>query len=215
MSFLNLLQSVGDRLGILEAPAKPEAGAPAKIVMRTVTFAELKSEIRSEEVRTLADLPAELTIPFEKVFEAAGVQAAAQGWNVARLKSLLATDAFRGKEKSVAQQALLNLLSIERVPPENLIREAVAQDQALDAFEAAVCRKVADHMGAAEHQIAELENKIKALETEREKLAAKVQLDREKLREWRQGKRAYERELASAIAYLTDHAVISTDTLAE
>jgi hypothetical protein len=215
MSFLNLLQTVGDRLGILEAPAKQETGAPAKIVMRTVTFAELKSEIRSEEVRTLAGLPAELTIPFEKVFEAAGVQPAAGGWNVARLKSLLATDAFRGKEKSVVQQALLNLLNIEKVPPESVIKEAVAQDQALDAFEAAVCRKVADHMGAAEHQIAELESQIKALEMERAKLVARVQIDREKLREWRQGKRAYERELATAIGYLTDHAVISTDTLPE
>jgi len=215
MSFFDFLQTVGDRLGILEAPTKQEAGTPAKIVTRTVTIVELKSEIRFEEVRTLADLPAELTIPFERVFEAAGVSGTAQGWNVARLKSLLATDAYRGQERAAAQQALLNLLGSERVPAEDLVKEAIAQDQALDAFEIAVCKKVADHMAAAERRISELDADIQALQADRSRLAAHIQLDQDKLREWRRGKRAYERDLASAIGYLTDHPVISTDDLNE
>jgi hypothetical protein len=215
MSFLNLLQTVGGRLGILEAPAKENSDELAKVVTRTVTLAELRTEIRSEEVRTLADLPAELTVPFDKIFEAAGVTHAKPGWNVARLKALLGSESFRSQERAAAQQALLSLLRSEQVESEELVREAMAQDQALDAFEVFVGKKVEDHMAAEEHQIAEIDAKIQALQGERMRLSARIQLDQNRLREWRRNKRAYERDLAAAIGYLTDRPVITTDDLPE
>lgn len=215
MSLLDLLQTVGGRLGILEAHAKEDAGEPLKVVTRTVTLAELKTEIRSEDVKTLADLPAELTLPYDRIFAAAGVVCPAQGWSVARLKALLITEPYQGKEHAAAQRALLTLLKNERVQAEDLVREAMGQDQALDAFEVFVRKKVEDHMAAAEHQVSELDARIQALQGERARLAARVQLDQDKLREWRKNKRAYERDLAAAIGYLTDRPVITTDELAE
>jgi len=95
------------------------------------------------------------------------------------------------------------------------LKEAMAQDQALDAFEVFVRKKVEDHMAMAEHQIAELDAKIQALQTERARLAERIPLDQDKLREWRRRKRAYERDLAAAIGYLTDRPVITTDELTE
>jgi chromosome segregation ATPase len=215
MSFLILLQTVGGRLGILEAPAKEDTGELAKVVTRTVTLAELRTEIRSEEVRTLADLPAELTVSFDKIFEAAGVTSSRPGWNVARLKVLLRTEPYQSQERPAAQQALLNLLRSEQVQTEDLVKEAMAQDQALDAFEVFVCKKVEDHMATAEHQIAEMDAKIQALQAERTRLEARIQLDQSQLRAWRRSKRAYERDLAAAIGYLTDRPVITTDDLPE
>jgi uncharacterized small protein (DUF1192 family) len=215
MSFLDLLQTVGGRLGILEAHAKEDAGEPLKVVTRTVTLAELKTEIRSEEVRILADLPAELTLPYDRIFAAAGVKCSAESWSVARLKALLSTEPYQSMEHAAAQQALLTLLSAERVQAEDLVREAMGQDQALDAFEVFVGKKVEDHMAAAEHQVSELDARIQALRSERARLAARIQLDQEKLREWRKSKRAYERDLAASIGYLTDRPVITTDELAD
>lgn len=215
MSFLDLLQTVGGRLGILEAPYKATGGEAVKVTTRTVTLDELKSEIRSEAVRTLADLPAELTVSYEKIFEAAGVTALAHGWNVARLEALLRAEPYKSQERALAQRTLLSLLNSERVPPEDLVKEAMAQDQALDAFEVFVRKKVEDHMAMAEHQIAELDAKIQALQTERARLAERIPLDQDKLREWRRRKRAYERDLAAAIGYLTDRPVITTDELTE
>ncbi len=211
MSFLDLLQTVGGRLGILEARGKEGAGEPMKVVTRTVTLAELKTEIRSEEVRSLADLPAELTQPYDRIFAAAGVTCPAQGWSVARLRALLSSESYQGTDPAAAQQALLTLLSAERVQPEDLVREAMGQDQALDTFEVFVCKKVQGHMAAAEHQIAELDARIQALQSERTRLAARIQVDQDKLREWRKNKRAYERDLATTIGYLTNRPVITID----
>jgi hypothetical protein len=211
MSFFDFLQTMGGRLGILEASPKTMLGEPSKIVTRTVTLEELKTQIRSEEVRTLADLPAELTVPFEKIFETAGVRPAAQGWNVARLKAFLQTAPHPDKERDAVQKALLEALSTDQIRPEDLVKEAMAQDQALDAFEAFVNKKVADHMVLAQHQMAEIEARIQAQQAERTRLAERLRQDQEKLREWRRNKRAYERELAATIGYLTDRPVISTD----
>ena len=55
MSILDRLHELGERLRILEA--RPQAGAvkPVKIPTRTVTLAQLTSEIRQDELRALAD----------------------------------------------------------------------------------------------------------------------------------------------------------------
>jgi hypothetical protein len=213
MSIIDLLQTVGGRLGILESSSKTASGECAKVVTRMVTLEELKSEIRSEDVRTLADLPAELTVPFEKIFEAAGVQPPAQGWNMARLKDLVETETKRTQERPAVQKAILEALSSGQISPEDLVKEAMAQDQALDAFEVFIGKKVEGHMASVQHQISEHEARIQALQAERARLQERMRLDQEKLREWRRRKRAYERELASTVGYLTDRPVITTDEL--
>ena len=211
MSFLDLLQTVGGRLGILETPSKMAGGDPEKITTRTVTLEQLKSEIQSKEVQALADLPAELAQPFPKIFEAAGVVQTSSIWNVARLVETVTAEPFRSQERGAAQRSLLGALGSDQVRAEDLVREAMAQDQALDAFEAFVCKKVEGHITLAEHRAAELDAKIQALQSERAQVAERLQIERAKLREWRLRKRIYERELASAIGYLTDRPVITTD----
>ena len=62
MSFVKLLQGIGDRLGILETA--PAAGSPAamRIQTRSVSLRELTGEIKSGAVQALADAPAELAV---------------------------------------------------------------------------------------------------------------------------------------------------------
>jgi hypothetical protein len=211
MSFLDLLQDLGDRLGILEAAEEPAAQTTAKIQTRTVTLAELATEICSEEVRALADLPAELTVPFEKIFETAGIRAPANGWNVDRLKQLLLTDAFKDKELGAVQKAILNILNSENVPVEDVVKDAMARDKALDSFEAFARKKIEDRMGVRERQISEIEAQIKALQSDLDGLREKAKIDQEKWREWRRQKRAAERELARTVGYLIDRQVITTN----
>ncbi len=211
MSVLDLLQTVGGRLGILEAQAKSTPGAPQKIVTRTVSLDELKTEIRSEDVRALADQPADFTIPFEKIFTAAGVSEPGRAWSVSRLQDVLRSDRFKNREFAAVQKDLLDELRADKVAGEDLVKEAVAQDQALDAFEAFVRKKVDGHMAAAEHRTAEIDARIAALQAERAGLKERMQAEQNQLRDWCRRKRAHERELASAVRFLTDRPVISTD----
>ncbi len=211
MSFLDLLQVLGDRLGILESASGSSSQPAAKIQTRTVTLAELATEIRSEEVRALAELPAELTVPFEKIYETAGIPKPANGWNVDRLKQFLKTAALKDKERSVVQTAILNILKTENASVEDVVKDAMARDKALDSFETFVRKKMEDRKTARERKAAEIESQISALEVERKTLEEKKAADEAKWKEWRRQKRAQERELAWAVSHLIDRPVITTD----
>jgi hypothetical protein len=211
MGLLELMSSLGDRLGIIEKQKEANALKPAKIQTRSVTLAELTSEVKSDEVQALADLPAELTVSYDRIFEASGIKPSPNGWNIDRLRQLLETDPFKGKERADVQRRIVEVLSKEHVEPEHLVKDAVARDQALDAFEAFAKKKVQDRTGVLQHKLAEIESQIEALRKEQSKLKEQLALDEEKWRAWRRQKRAVERELAATVSFLIDRPIITTD----
>jgi hypothetical protein len=57
----------------------------------------------------------------------------------------------------------------------------------------------------------EIESQVKHLQEEKSRLEEKLKADEVKWREWKENKRACERELASAVSYIIDHPVITED----
>jgi chromosome segregation ATPase len=162
-------------------------------------------------MQALADLPAELSLPFERIFETAGIVSPSHGWNLARLQTLLHSASRQNLDRAATQRMLLDALSKDAAPAEDLVREAIAQDQALDAFETLWDDKMGEDSALLESRLGALESRIHELEGERAQLRERLQRKQEKLNEWRRRKRAYERELASTIGYLTDHPCITTE----
>ena len=213
MTLFELLQSVGDRLGIIEKEAPRTVSEPhPKIRTRVVTLANLKTEIKTDEVRALAETPAELAVPFEKIFETAGLPSLPSGWSIERLHKLLDTAPFRDQPRETVQKKILDILASEKVAVEDLVKDAVSRDQALDAFEKSVERKMADRIAANEHALAEAKARIDDLRRESVRLEQMIAADTGKWREWRQKKRGKERDLARTVSYLIDREVITTDT---
>ncbi len=212
MSLLELLQSVGDRLGIIEKEVRRRAAAQRpKIRTRVVTLATLKTEIKTEEVRALAETPAELAVPFEKIFETAGLPPLPSGWNIDRLRKLLGTAPFRDQPRETVQKRILDVLASEKVAVEDLVKDAVSRDQALDAFEKSVERKMADRIAANEHELAETKARIDDLQRECARLEDIITAETDQWREWRRRKREHEKDLARIVSYLIDREVITTD----
>jgi hypothetical protein len=211
VSLLDRLRELGSRLRILEtAPAAP-ATTVAKVATRAVTLSELTTEIRAEEVRALAELPAELSVDFERVYAAAGLVKPAHGWDAARLAQVLASEPLRGKPREIAQRALAQMLAVDRVPVEAVVRDVIARDQALDAYEGFARGKVEARAAARGRRIAEIDQEIAAREAERGRLAAETATERESWLAWQARKRAAERALADAVGYLVDRPVVTLD----
>ena len=204
MNLIELLRALGDRLGIVELRQPASPARPAKIQTRTISLNELLIEIRQEEVRVLAERPAELSIAFEQIFATAGVKAAAHGWTVDRLKQLLKTEQFQSKDRLEAQKAVLSILANEKVAVEEVVKDAVARDQALDAFETFVREKMERRKAARARKLAEQESRIRTLQEELDRLRSEALEDEEHWRQWQQKKEAAERELAWAVGYLID-----------
>ncbi len=211
MSILDRLHGLGERLRIFESKPAAKASKPSKIATRTVTLAQLTGEIRQEELRALADLPAELSVAFEKVFEAAGIKSPAHGWTASRLKQLLETEQFRGMDRGSMQKALLNILAAEKIDVEDIVKDVIARDQALDAFEAFTRKKMNDRVTARQRKLSEVESQILSLEEQRARLTEEMNGDQEQWRRWQERKRAYERELSHTMSYLVDRSVVTLD----
>lgn len=212
MSFIEFLQGIGDKLGILETVKVPGATPQTRIQTRSVSLRELAIEIRAGEIRALADSPEELTVPAEKVFEAAGICLTPVSRTINKIKEIIESDACRGKPREAVQKAVLECLASEGIPAEILIKDAIARDQALDSFESRLQERMQNRRQSCRNRSLEIEQQIKSLQSEQASLEADLNTDEVRWHEWMKLKRAYERELATLAGYIVDHPVITTDS---
>jgi hypothetical protein len=211
MTFIKFLQVIGDRFGILESVSNPECMPATRIQTRIVSLRELAGEIRSREIRALADSPAEIAAPFEKIFEAAGISSKPEDWTIERLKQVIASETGNQKTREAVQKFVLELLNLKGVPGETIIKDAIARDQALDSFESRAGEKMQARKDACSIRLQEIELQMKDLREESARIEESLRADEEKWRQWRKLKRIHERELASVASYIVDHPVITMD----
>jgi hypothetical protein len=197
VDLLGMLRKIGDRLGIVELSQESHASVPVKIQTRAVTLSELIMTIQISGVQDLAELPAELSVPFDDVYKAAGIQASPAGWTVDRLQEFLNSDRIRKMDRAAVQHATLSMLAAEKVDAADLIKDAISRDQALDAFAESILKK-------RERWLAEKRQEIQALEQE-------IAAEEKKWNDWRRRKRQREQDMARAVSYLIDKPVISID----
>jgi hypothetical protein len=212
MKLFESLRNLGGRLGIVRVAAVEDEcrdDSPCKVTTRTVSLNDLSAEVRSEEVRALAALPAELSVAFARVFEAAGVKSAGHGWTVERLVSLLHTEQFQAMDRPSVQKAILGLLANDKARVEDVVKDAVARDHSIDAYEGFVRGKMRDRAAARERQVAEIREKIAKLEADCSRLGEESKTDREQWLQWLQKKAAFEKDMAWALGFLLDKAMIS------
>jgi hypothetical protein len=186
MDLLGTLRKLGDRLGIIEIAAdSQQASHPVKIQTRSITLDELVS-IHLKDVQELAEVPAEFPASFDEIFNAAKIKAPPNGWTVDRLREFLNSERIRALDRADAQRETLQMLAAEKVDAADVIKDAIARDQALDAF--------------AEYT----HKKIQAMKDQ-------LEAEQRKWNEWRAQKRQREQEMARAIGYLIDKPVISIE----
>jgi hypothetical protein len=205
MDLIGILRKLGDRVGIIEmSPAEKQASAPAKIQTRTITLSELMMTVRISEVHELAERPADLSVPFEDIFKAAGHSAEKAVWTVERLQEFLNSDRIRKMSREDAQHATLQMLKEENVDAADIIKDAIFRDQALDAFEDSISRKRQRWISEQQQLLSDLAAQMKQVEKE-------IAAEDERWKDWRGQKRQRERDMAYAVGFLIDRPVISID----
>ncbi|MBI3830598.1 MAG: hypothetical protein HY291_13845 [Planctomycetes bacterium] len=212
MGLIDGLKNLGSKLRIVQSVRILPAAQPEKTPTRSVTLAELTGEIRAEEIRALAGLPEELSVPFEKVYEAAGIKPGEGGWTIFTIKELVEKEPFKSMDRLTAQKMLHAKLVEAQVPAEEVVKDAVSRDQALDAFEASLRAKLDARDVLRHRKIAECEAQIERLKKEAAVLATEAQEEKKRIKDWKTRKRAEEKLLATAVSYLLDQPVISTDS---
>ncbi len=210
MHLFEKLRKIGGKLGLLEVQAAAP-NAPQKIVTRAVNLDELAAQVRADDVRTLAE-QGEALPELAAVFQAAGVKPASHGWTMERVRKLVEDDArFRGLNGEALQKALLGHLMNVGANIEDLVRDAVSRDEALDAFEARAAEKLNARRLVRERRLTELDAQIAALQHERNLAGQEADAEDRRWKQWKDGKVAYEKELARLVGLFVDKPLITTE----
>lgn len=200
MGLLDKLQALGCQLKLVQMVSKTQT-TPEKIETRSVTLQELTTEVEAEHVRVLAESPIELTIAFEKIFEAAGIHPAGP-WTIERLNELIASPPYNTMNSELLLKAVMEKLAAEHVASEDLVKDALAKDQALDAFENFACQKTKERSQARKKRLSEIVKQIESLQREKEKLQQEDQHEHSQLSQWQQRKQAFEKRLTESVDLL-------------
>ena len=137
-------------------------------------------------------------------WKAAGVKPPANLWTIDKLRDVLRGEKFKSLPRNEAQRALIEQFAIEKVNVQELAKDAVARDQALDAFERFAGEKVQTRRQARQTQLRQLQDQLDRLQRE-------GQQEEQQWQQWQAKKNEYEKEMAWAIGYLLDNPIITTN----
>jgi hypothetical protein len=217
MSVLNSIMGVASKLGLVKVATVENVAEPTRITTRTISLKDLTKELRQTEVSALAAGPAEMDVPYDQVFAAAGIQPlAVEGekdpWSIETLYRMVVSPPYKDLPRTQAQPAILTALATKKVDAKELVKDAMARDKAIDTFGTQVFQKLVERRrtraqakSALQTQIADLQAQLAGLDDEGK--AA----DR-RWSEWWQRKVAYEREMALAVVFLLPEPIVTIDT---
>lgn len=212
MGLLDRLQAIGSRLKLIQAaPAPKGRSVPVKVHTRTVSIDDLTAELSPENRSALGEVPEEITAAFATVFEKAGVTPPAHAWTVERLEEVLRTPPYKAMGRATVQKTIAGLLGADKAQVEDVVKDAIARDKALDAFATLVQQRSAERRQARDRRTAEIDAQIRRLAGERQRLEEEAEADGKRLEDWLTRKAAYEEDMAWAIGYLVADAGITID----
>jgi len=225
MSLLDRLLALGEGLGIVCSQPSGESEV-AKVSTRTVTMKDLCAEVQRSQGRQGSQgsegsqggtgfepvlPPQELTVEFDKVFQASGLKPLASPWTIEHVAKVLEGPPYTGRERPDVQRMLLEAIKAAGFCVEDVIKDALARDKAIDQF-ATRCRAKLDEQAAAgERTKAQLQDQIKQLQRQCEELDADARTAAEQWKQWWARKLAFEERMAWATGFLLDRPVVTVE----
>ena len=167
MKVLELLKKAGSKTGLLHIEEQVQTFEIKIVERRIISLKELQSE---SEHTDLTKSPPELTVSFDRVFEAMNLPAPEHGFTIERICEMLDSQEIKSKPRKEAAEAILVALGQNQVKPEDIVKDAVARDKALDSYEDFVDKKILDRAKQRKSAAADLKHKIQEHEEQIHKL---------------------------------------------
>jgi len=122
------------------------------VTTRTIALGDLATEIRKDEVRTLARDAGRALRALRESVRCRRHQATRSRLDGRAHRELLNTEQYKAMDRVAVQRALLGLLSTQKAQVEDIVKDASSRDQALDAYDTFVHKKMEDRAVARERQ---------------------------------------------------------------
>jgi len=183
-------------------------GAPSSAAQ---TVAEIASGVG---VQTTFTAPVANPTSFEEIYQAAEITVAAHGYTIFKIADMLQSEHIRGLPANVKKSSVLLALDAAGVKVEDVIKDAVLRDKALDTYER-VQEKALQELEARKTQEnrdiqAEIDRLVAEHQARMQKNNDEVAKEKERFYGWRLKKQQEELKIADAVSYFATENPIST-----
>lgn len=194
----DFVRELGIKAGLLHLEEKERAEEVAEISTRVLSLKALMEE----EGEPLTRPPAELSIKFEQLF--AALPACAHGWTVEKVRELLASETLKNLPRTDLEKAVKEELSKAQVPVEDIVKDALNRDRALDSYQESLEKKFKDREQSVHDRIRELQQEIEDCQKQISELKSSEESSRRLLQEWVDQKSRIEEDMVSVVSLLSD-----------
>lgn len=191
------------------SPPAAEAGTASVSVQATgKTVAQVAREVPRPRIDpSLVRTDEKPTLSFDQVYRAAGVAVPPHSYDVFKVEALLQNERLKPLTPEARSAAVLVALDAQGVKIEEVIRDAVQRDKALDAFEQFQLRKLVELQTKVEDENKRLQQEIETfIKTRHQAIEANQQRARkfqQEIQEWRRQKGLEENRLFQVVAHFT------------
>ena len=213
MKVTEFLKTVGAKVGLIRIVEEVRVIEFSSLQTRSVSLNDLMQEFEGTREENVAGSAIELSIDFDQIFQAVNLPPFQHGWNAEKVKELLNSDQFKTLKPNEAKQALLETLHKNQVPVEDIVRDAVHRDKALDSYEEFVTKKLQDRASARQQEIGRMEEQIKDCQERISEIRSSQSKDEESFKEWLQKKIEKEEDLVRVVSLIAEEPGISVGSV--
>lgn len=153
------------------------------------------------------------------VYEAARIPVPAHGYTVLKIADMLQSEHLQALPSDVKRKSILVALDAAGVPVDEIVRDAVARDRALDTYERVLAENLEKVRAArtAENQRLEEEiaQRVSELRGRIDENNGQVSREQDELQAWRVRKQREETKIAEAVSHFVSENPITTTSPTE
>ena len=213
MKVIELLKKVAVNAKVIQIVKEAEAVVPEKIETTSISLAQLIAQ-NNKALGGNTEAP-ELRLDFAKIYEMYKVAAPAHGWDVGKISGILAGEEFKKLDPNAVKKVIAEMLTKNKIPPQDIIKDAVSRDSALDAYEQLVDVRLKERKKVNEEKIVRLKAAIEESKKTISQLEAAQAQDQKAFEHWLDKKVSEEEALVEIVVLFTSAAVISVGPVSE
>ena len=149
--------------------------------------------------------PVQNPTSFDEIYQAAEIQAPANGYTIEKVATMLASEHLRGLSNEVKRSSILVALEASGAKIEDVIQDAVHRDRALDSYERVLRKSLTDVQAKKADENRQIEAEMnKMLADYRARIQANNETlakESERFSTWLTQKQQEEKSIADAVSY--------------
>ena len=209
MKVIKFLKQVASKAKLIQIMDDAEAQQKQTVSIETtvVSLSQLIVD-KEEEFNNHVNAP-ELNISLDKIYAFLKVVPPQDGWDVDKVTQVLSAESIKDIGSDKAKKFLKDVLVKNNVVPQEIIKDAINRDKALDAYEQFAYSKYQERIKGRQVQIENFKQQIEDCNKNIQQMETLQSKDKDSFQQWITKKVEKEEELVKVVGLLTSDSLIS------